>query len=490
MEHMLRSCLLAQALARELGVDQEAQGRIYYTSLLAWIGCHADSHELSALFGDDIAFRAATYRLDSSGPRWAALLTAHAGSQLPALPRAAAKARFLVGGRAAVERMITSHCRSAGLLAEALGLPEQVRPILAHTFERWDGGGLPTGVSGRAIPLEMRIVQVADVAQAHIGSAGLDAARNVVRARSGTQFDPQVVEAFLSVARYSSSWSDGSDPWPAVLRAAPQEKPLDGPGFDAVLVAVGDFADLKSPFTAGHSRSVAKLAERAGTAFGLPLAETDVLRRAGWVHDIGRLGVSNAIWDKQAALTAVEIERMHQHPYLSGRIVDRIPGAHRLAGLAASHHERLDGTGYPRGTSGPELDMDQRILAAADAYCASREPRPHRAAASTRAAATRLEHAAAAGALDRDAVSCVLAAAGQAPDAGHHDGAALTTREVEVLRLLCRGLDSRGMAAELVVTPKTIRNHVEHIYRKIGASNRVGATLYAVDHGLLGWSPD
>lgn len=490
MEHMLRSCLLAQELARELGVDRPGRARIYYASLLAWIGCHADSHELAALFGDDIAFRAATYRIDNRGPRLAAMMVGHAGSQLPVLPQMAAKARFLAAGRGSVEQLIASHCRSAGILAEGIGLPERVRPLLAHTFERWDGRGLPTGAAGRSIPLEMRVVHVADVVEIHARSGGMEAGQQVARARSGTQFDPEVVEALFAVARIPGPWSDDSDPWPAVLRAAPEEKPLDQAAFDAVLAAIGDFADLKSPFTAGHSRAVAALAERAAGEFGLPEAETHLLRRAGWVHDVGRLGVSNAIWDKETALTAVEVERMHQHPYLSGRIVERIPGGHRLAGLAAAHHERLDGSGYPRGTSAAGLDVDQRILAAADAYCTSREPRPHRPAATATAAAARLERASSAGTLDGDAVASVLSAVGQGAAAGAETGGALTSRELEVLRLVCRGLNGRAMAAELVLSPKTVRNHVEHIYRKIGANNRVGATLYALDHGLLGWPSD
>jgi HD-GYP domain-containing protein (c-di-GMP phosphodiesterase class II) len=211
----------------------------------------------------------------------------------------------------------------------------------------------------------------------------------------------------------------------------------------------------------------------------------DTLRRAGLVHDLGRLGVSNAIWDKRGPLGAGEWERVRLHPYLTERILGQSPVLAPLGALAAQHHERLDGSGYPRGLSGAALSLPARVLAVADAYRTMREPRPHREALPSDAAADRLRGEARAGRLDADAVEAVLASAGHRADRRHSRPAGLSPREIEILRLVARGLSSREIADRLVLSPKTVRNHTERIYAKTGSGNRVAASLFAVQHGLL-----
>jgi HD-GYP domain-containing protein (c-di-GMP phosphodiesterase class II) len=203
------------------------------------------------------------------------------------------------------------------------------------------------------------------------------------------------------------------------------------------------------------------------------------------VHDLGRLGVSNAIWDKPGPLGTGERERIRLHPYLTERILSQSPALAPLGAVAVQHHERLDGSGYPRGLSGSAISLPARIVAVADAYRTWREPRPHREALEAPAAEARLRAEARAGRLDPDAAEAVLAAAGHRADRRHTQPAGLTVREIEILRLVARGLSSRQIADELVLSPKTVRNHTEHIYAKTGASNRVAASLFAVQHGLL-----
>lgn len=213
-----------------------------------------------------------------------------------------------------------------------------------------------------------------------------------------------------------------------------------------------------------------------------------MVRRAGWVHDLGRVGVSNEVWDKTGPLTAIDRERLQMYPFLSGWIMGRVTGMRRVAEVAGAHRERLDGSGYPRGLRAGGLDPLQRILAVADAYQGALEPRPHRSALEPREAGAWLLGEVRTGRLDRTAAEAVLAAAGAKQGRRRPLPSGLTARELEVLRLLCRGLEARKIAAELVISPKTARNHVEHIYAKTGCSNRVAATLFALDAGL--WERD
>jgi HD-GYP domain-containing protein (c-di-GMP phosphodiesterase class II) len=204
------------------------------------------------------------------------------------------------------------------------------------------------------------------------------------------------------------------------------------------------------------------------------------------VHDLGRLGVSNAIWDKRGPLGPGEWERVRLHPHLTERMLHQSETLAALGAIAVEHRERLDGSGYPRGLVGAAISPAARILAAADAYQAMREPRPYRDARSPDEAADVLRAEVRAGRLDSDAVQSVLVSAGHAARRRRERPAGLTQREVEVLRLVARGLSNKQVAAELVVSPKTIGTHVEHIYAKLGVSNRAEVALYATTHGLLG----
>lgn len=262
--------------------------------------------------------------------------------------------------------------------------------------------------------------------------------------------------------------------------------PRSGPAkLDDVLSAWADFADLKSPWTRGHSRAVASLAEAAGRRAGLDAAACDGLRRAGLVHDIGRVAVENGIWDKPGALTTSEWERVRLHPYFTERVLARCTALAPIAGPAASHHERTDGSGYHRSLGGDALSPADRILAAADVFAALVADRPHRPALGPDDAARTLEAEAGRG-LDAEAVACVLAAAGhrQAPPPRRRP-ADLTDREVEVLRLIARGASNREVAERLVISPKTVGRHVENLYRKIGVSSRAAAAVFAMEQRLL-----
>jgi DNA-binding CsgD family transcriptional regulator len=230
---------------------------------------------------------------------------------------------------------------------------------------------------------------------------------------------------------------------------------------------------------------VAELAEEAGRRLGLPPEQVLTLRRAGFVHGFGRLGVSNSIWDRPGPLSAGEWERIRMYPYLTERMLHQSAALAPLGEIAVQHRERLDGSGYPRGLSGGAISRPARVLGAADAYASMREPRPHRPARSAEDAAEQMRAEVRAGRLDGAAADAVLEAAGHRLPRRREGLAGLTAREVEVLVLLARGLSNKQIAERLVITPKTAGNHVEHIYAKIDASSRAAAAMFAVQHGLL-----
>lgn len=487
MEHCLRSTLIALRLGDRVGIDESERTATYYVSLLAWVCCHADAHEQAFWFGDDIALHAGTYDVDMAGLPLMAFLMRRVGAGSPPLERARRLGSLLTGGMKVVEAFDMTHCILAGTLAERLGLGAEIRDQLQQAFERWDGKGAPNGLRGEQIALPVRIMQLAEIGEVFHRLGGVQSAIEVAAKRRGSQFDPRLVDLFCDEAEALLGGLEAASSWPAVIGSAPAlERPLDEHELDRALEAIADFADLKSPYTAGHTRGVAELAAAAARGLGLPDADVTAIRRAGLLHDLGRLGIPNTIWDKRGPLSATELERVRMHPYLTDRMLASAPGLAPLAPIASQHHERLDGSGYPRGASGAALGLGGRILAAADVYHAMTEPRPHRPELPAERAADELRAEVRAGRLDGEAVNAVLRAAGHRVRRRREFPAGLTPREVEVLTLVARGRSNREVAERLHVTPRTVASHVEHIYAKIDVSNRAAATLFATQHGLLG----
>jgi HD-GYP domain-containing protein (c-di-GMP phosphodiesterase class II) len=381
--------------------------------------------------------------------------------------------------------MLTNHYLATDELAARLDLGEAVRASLRQTFERWDGTG-PFRTKGSQIHLASRLVNLADAVEVFYRAGGAEAAIGVARNRSGKQFDPDLVKLFCQHSDELLAGLESAGNWELVLAAEPAlAVTISDEKFEAALEAVGDFADLKSPWRIGHARAVSALVAEAGAQYGLPESEIVILRRAALVQDLGHLGVSNGVWDRRGALSHSDLERVRLHPYLAERMLAASPVLAPLGAVAVQHHERLDGSGYPRGLSGDAITPAGRLLAAADCYQAMTELRPHRPARTPDEAATELRAMVAAGRLDGRAADAVLRASGHRVRRRREWPAGMTAREVEVLRLVARGLSNKEIAQQLLITPKTAGSHIEHIYTKIDATNRAQASLYAMKHGLM-----
>jgi HD-GYP domain-containing protein (c-di-GMP phosphodiesterase class II) len=487
-EKALRTCLLAVNLGRATGLDSVDLSDAYYLSLLRSLASTCFATEEAAAAGDDIAFRQAYPVIDARPPvplaRRAATRVlgrradAAAGEPEPALERAVQHLRA---------DKCMADCDVAMRLAQRLRMSNRVVAGLGQANARWDGTGMPRGLSREAILVPVRVMQLVHIVEIHHHASGWQAAVEIARRQRGHHFDPNVVDVFVRDGEALLAPLEAATVWEAALEAEPApRRHIALAQLDEVAHAFADFTDLKSTYTLGHSSGVAALAEAAGSATGLDDADLRSLRLAALMHDIGRVSISTGIWNKQGTLTPSEWERVRQHPYSTERILSSSPVLKPLARLAGMHHERIDGSGYYRGAPAVVQTTQTRLLAAADVYHACTEVRPHRPALSPAEAAKELRAEVSAGRLDPEAVRCVLEAAGGRRERVRAPWpAGLTDREVEVLRLLAQGRSNNAVAATLFVSLATVKHHVLHIYAKIGVTSRAGATLFALEHDLI-----
>jgi HD-GYP domain-containing protein (c-di-GMP phosphodiesterase class II) len=486
MEHALRSWLIASQLGERMGIESEARTSLYYVVTLAWVGCVADTPEVAHWFGDDIAYRRDSFGVDRAGLPMMAYSLRRVGVGSPLVHRLRLAATLIATGGAPIARGFMSHCISTARMADRLGLDAAVADQLQQVFTRWDGKGVPAGVGGERIAPTVQLFHLADSVEVLHRTHGVEAAVDLARAWRGTQFAPDVVDAFCAAPDEVLAGLGAIADWDDAIAHEPGlQARLTDQELDAALEAMADFTDLRSPSRSGHSRAVANLSARAAELFGPPPDGVRALRRAALVHDLGMNGLPATILDKPGPLTPSETERMRMHAYYTERMLARPPALGRIGAIAALTNERIDGSGYHRGLSGSSIPASGRILAAADTFQAMREPRPYRQALTDKAAASALRAEVRAGRLAADAVDAVLAAAGQRIGKRQSGPAGLTAREVEVLVLIARGASNKQVAHALSIAPKTAGTHIERIYSKIGASTRSTATLFAMQQGLL-----
>jgi HD-GYP domain-containing protein (c-di-GMP phosphodiesterase class II) len=484
LEHGLRRTLLAIWIGAESGLDEHQLRDVYYVALLGSLGCVLDSAALAPFVDDDIAFRAAMFPLDMANPLVAMRYFGRAVGRGESPIRRAANLIGLATKSVAI-------CRDVALrVGGMLDLGPQVKEALGQCDEHWNGKGAVLGLKAEQISIAARLFRLGQDIDVFYRANGAAAAVAMARERSGSYYDPQLVTSFTARADEMLGGLQVASAWDAVLAAEPaRPRLLEADEFDALALQIANLIDMRSAYTVGHSPAVATLAEAAALRLGLPPHDARILRSAGLLHDLGRAGVPVALWDKRSPLTPDERDRLRHHPALTEIILAHSTSLGGLATVAGLHHERLDGSGY-RGVTGSSMPVTARILAVADLYQSKLEPRSYRPAMTAEQAATEVRGQVAAGRLDADVAATVIdVAGGSDPPAREALPAGLTARELDVFLLLVRGMSNREIADALVLSPKTVGRHVERIYAKIDVSTRVGATLFAIEHGLAGTVP-
>ncbi len=486
LEHALRSALFAVRLGELAGASAEELADTYYVALLHASGCTSNGHEATQLFGDDIEHRAAFFLIDTTNP--AEVLAFYRAYVAPGQPPEV-RATMVEAALANPTRSRDSFaamCEVAQRFAGWLDLGESIQASLEYVFSRWDGKGWPD-TRGDEIPLPMRLLHVGRDISLFLSAAGADEAKAVIERRRDAAYDPRLAD--LAVGNFGDLLADLDEArlWEQAVAAEPfPQLRIEGERVDSAFAAMAALTGLKSPWLREHSTGVAELAEAAAWRMGLPGESVPTVRRAALAHDLGRVGVSNAIWEKPGPLGFGEWERVRLHPHFSERAFAQSAALAPIGRLAGSHHERLDGSGYHRGTQASALDQQARILAAADCYTAMREARPYREGLDGPAAEAELLREAKEGRLDQDAVDAVLAAAGHRVQHRPRElPAGLTERELEVLLVLARGRSSQQIADDLGISVKTVGHHLEHVYRKAGVRSRAAATVWAYEHDLV-----
>jgi HD-GYP domain-containing protein (c-di-GMP phosphodiesterase class II) len=489
MEYAMTSCIVAVRLGEAAGLSEAELRDAYYEALLRYIGCNAGTYWLSSIVGDELALRAEVAKIDVGDRESVVELMLRYIRQANAGADPQQMDQIIAQNMAQLPLLTTSffpgHCEVAKRLATRLNFPESFVQTVGTIYVRWDGTGVPA-LKGEAIPPARLVAGLAQDAVVFHKMGGVAAATAMARERSGGAHAPWLVEIFCERAERLLADLDAEPTWQTVLDLEPgSQHILDDTAFDTACEAMADFTDIKSPYFLNHSRRVAELAAWAAQQYGLPPNDVRLVRRAGYLHDLGKVGVSAGIWGK-SSLSDREWEKVRLHPYYTERVLARPTILAEIGAVAALHHERLDCSGYYRSCSGTMLSPTARILAAANSFCSMTEHRAHKPAYSPEHAAEELTGSVKDGCLCGDAVKAVLVAAGQqAPTGKKEMVAGLSQREIEVLRLLARGYTMNQTAAELSIAYKTVDRHIQNIYTKINVSTRAGATLFAMENNLL-----
>ncbi|MCB1496881.1 MAG: hypothetical protein KDJ86_13920 [Bauldia sp.] len=481
----LSATVLAVRVGRLRGLSDNDLSEIYYACITRRIGCTATASEVAQLpLGDERAINHALNLADLADPDSIRL---HLERRIDSRGNTGAKQALigiLVDRRERLCHVADAHCTQAVALTRRLPLLEGVPRLLEQVDSRWDGGN-PVRLAGDAIPLGTRIIEFAVVAELHRRAGGLESMLDVVRKRSGRQFDPSICA--LALESGNDLFADfGARPeWDLFVEAEPgRGVEIEPRQFRSVAEAFADFADNKSPWFLGHSRRVSALAFGAATGSGVPEAALQDIFDAGLIHDIGKCAIRNGIWDKAEPLSGFEEAEAETHCFHTEKILAMAGVFASIRRMASSVHERCDGSGYHRGTR--LSDRGACLLAAANLYDELIHPQANRPALSRDSAADAMLAEVAAKRLPPDCVRAVLDFAGHEKASATAPPGGLTRREVDVLVRIAKGETNKAIADHLGLSPKTVDKHTENLYRKIDVRSRTAAALYAMENGLLG----
>ncbi len=471
----LLTAVVALQLAGVTGADEETRWNAALASLLRHLGCTGFAPTEGRLVDDDIALRGNLQRTDKRRVTGVARAVGRASEgrlrQLSSVVSMVSQRKELAA------HWTREACGAARVLAQQLALGPGVEQALDEVFEQFDGRGAPGGLKGEAISLVARLSQAAHEAVLAWLDGGAAPARTVVTAHAGTALDPVLAKAVSGLIE-GEPGAYLERHLPALLALAQRRKLV---GLEALAAAFGDFADLQLPDGVGHSRVVARRVEVAAAQLGFTASEQRDVVLAAHLHDLGTVALPTSLWLTPRAFRPGERERAQGHVSFTERVLMAAAPLAPIARIAAAHHERLDGKGYHHGVREGSLPRTARLLAAADRWVGLQSARPHRPALSRSAATEALRREVLDGAVDGVCVEALIDGTASVLPAN-----ALTTRELDVLRLLARGLTNKEIAKALGISDRTVQHHTIHVYEKLEVDTRAGATLKASEQGLLG----
>jgi putative nucleotidyltransferase with HDIG domain len=384
--HAVRTCVIGTRLGSKLGLSPQEIADLYYALLLKDSGCSNNAARISQILGSDDR-RA---KRDMRSTDWSrmsgesfAYLRRNLMPERSLFHRAAAVMKMLVQGKKQTAELFSLKCERGAGIARQLGFSEQTATAIYSMDEHWDGSGYPHGLKRDRIPSISRIINLAQTLDLFVSIHGVPIAFEVVRRRSGSWFDPELVGILSELENDGVFWerlqSDGRARELAIELEPPKDLvPANHTSLDDICNAFAEVVDAKSPYTFQHSTRVADTSAAVANRLGLPQETIVMIRRAALLHDIGKLSIPNTILDKPASLTPREWEIVRLHPYYTQRVLEKIDGFQELAFVASTHHERLDGSGYFRNLVGEHLPLPCRVVAMADVFDALSSSRPYR----------------------------------------------------------------------------------------------------------------
>ncbi len=383
--HCVRASWIGLRIGRALGLSDADLWDLSHAILLKDLGCSSNAARICQLYlTDDIGFKRDFKQVDDHLFHIVSFVLSHTGLKAGLSDRFRAMLFIFQNGGQVAKELIETRCQRGATIARRLHFSETVTEAIASLDEHWNGGGKPAGLAGTEIPLFSRVALLAQVVDVFALSAGAEAAIGEARRRSGSWFDPAVVRAFEAAAAEPDFWTALRSPTieADLFAAVPARHQMiaDEDYLDDAANAFAEVIDSKSPFTSGHSSRVALYADMVAEEMGYAAGARRRLRRAALLHDIGKLGVSNAILDKPSKLDDGEWQAMRRHADYSAKILARVGAFAGAAEVGGHHHERLDGKGYPYGLSAEQISPEVRIVSVADVFDALTADRPYRAA--------------------------------------------------------------------------------------------------------------
>lgn len=493
LEHGLNSAYIGLRLVDALNLPSEEREAIFFGALLKDVGCTACSAGFSAFFPDDELMPRSDFILVDSTRlndiiAWFSR-NVPTDSHFPS--RISRLLSFLVQCGPVVKEVMRGHCEIAELFARRLGFPEYVQSTLRLQWERWDGKSLAYGLKGTAVPVAARILHAALTLELAYGFGGPEASRALAREQRGARFDPEVVDAFLTLEKQANFWQtlDHESAKSVILAMQPPTSAnrMMANQIEVVCEALADFVDIKTYGSWNHSRIVAEVAVGMGSYLGLEGAEQTKLRCAALVHDIGNVAIPLRILEKGDNRSASEWEYYRLHSYYTQRVLERVEPLQELAPAAAAAHEWINGQGYHRQLIGEQIPLIGRILAVADTYAQLVQQQGDQVEPADALHKMRLLVGTQFDGACYDALAASLTGSHRVKRTmpKRRQLGDLTEREAELLRLLAQGQSNPQIAKALVISRKTVEHHLEHIYNKIGVTCRTSAVVYAVQHGII-----